>query len=287
MRMSRALKPNITQISTSEAPLETRKPTFVTRYDPTAKKAFKILRKHWSAINTGVPILKRFLKCTPRLAYRANPNLAKKLVRAKIKPTQEQNPQPTHNTELNQHNTHNDTNNDNIAYLANLIHFNVETQMPGHRSGMSSCSNSICPLHSRLINAQQVRSKITRRTYNTHGQATCDTPCVVYLIQCKVCGLQYVGQTQKSLKARFATHIKAIRDSQKRGVLQEHFKFGRCGNIKNIKLQMLHTLTPGDNDTARQTEETLKQLETLWINRLRSEFPQGLNWINYDSTVRY
>ena len=119
------------------------------------------------------------------------------------------------------------------------------------------------------------------------AQPTCDTPCVVYLIQCKICGLQYVGQTLKSLKARFAKHIQAIGDRQKRGVLQEHCRYGRCGNINNIKLQMLHTLTPGDNDTPRQTEETLKQLETLWINRLRSEFPQGLNCINYDSTVRY
>ena len=149
--------------------------------------------------------------------------MAKKLVRAKLKPIQEQNSQPTSSTEQDQCSTHNSTNN-NIAYLANLVHFNVETKTPGYRNGMSPCSNSICPLHSRLIHSQQVRSKVTRRTYNAHGQATCDTPCVVYLIQCKICGLQYVGQTQKSLKARFAKHIQAIRDRQKRGVLQKHFR---------------------------------------------------------------
>ena len=80
-------------------------------------------------------------------------------------------------------------------------------------------------------------------------------------------------------QSQISKHIQAIWDRQKRGVLQEHFRHGRCSNTNNIRLQMLHTLTPGNNDLPRQTEETLKQLETLWI--IRSEFSQGLNWANY------
>ena len=38
------------------------------------------------------------------------------------------------------------------------------------------------------------------RTFHTQGRADCNTPHVVYLIECKKCNRQYVGQTSLSLK---------------------------------------------------------------------------------------
>ena len=69
----------------TETPIEQQKPTFVTRYCPNARKAFKIVQRHWTAIDTDIPILKRFLKATPQMVYRSNPNLDNKLIRAKLK----------------------------------------------------------------------------------------------------------------------------------------------------------------------------------------------------------
>ena len=178
-------------------PLKTRKPTFVTRYSPTAKRIFKILCKHWTAIYTRIPILKRFLKCISRLAYRANPNckLAKKLVRAKLKPIQGQILSP--HTLPNKANAVNTVAQMTQTFPTWLTLYTLTlTHTLGYRNGMSPSSNSICPLHSQLINSQQVCSEITR-TYNTHGQATCDTSCIVYLIKCTICGQYYVGKTQQ------------------------------------------------------------------------------------------
>ena len=186
--------------------IEHKKPTFVTRYCPNAKRAFRIVHKHWTSMETDIPILKRFLRCTPRLAYRANPNLAKRLVRAKLK-------QPTNCSSTNSHNNKQL----NINTLANLRH--SVTPNPFGCHNFTHCSNNRCPLHLRIINSTQVRSKISRRTYHTHGQSTCDTNNMVYLIQCKKCGRQYVGQTQQSLKARYAKHLQAIRDRHRPGAL--------------------------------------------------------------------
>ena len=273
-RAKRALKTNNDKHSKhTNTPIEHKRPTFVTRYCPNAKRAFRIVHKHWITMETEIPILKRFLKCTPRLAYRANPNLARRLVRAKLK-------QPSNCSSVNNHNNKQL----NINTLANLRHSG--TLRPLDRHNFTPCSNNRCPLHLRMINSTQVRSKISRRTYHTHGQSNCDTNNMVYLIQCKKCGRQYVGQTQLPLKARYAKHLQAIKDRHRPGVLQEHFRRGDCHGIANILIQPLHVMTNNGHTTASM-EEALKLQETLWIDRLKCEYPQGLNWVRHDPTKRY
>ena len=286
----------------------TNKPVFVTRYCPTAKRTFRIVHKHWTTIDTRLPTLKKFLTNSPRLAYRANTNLAKRLVRAKLRkaPPEKTNPDETTNTQqgeeqqlqLQQQQQHNDTQNDhnnngttqhvNITELANLAHQHTVDPVHGTTMNFSLCSDQRwCPLHSRLINSQQARSNISRRTYNTRGTANCDTNFVVYLIQCNQCGKQYVGQTSQSLKRRIARHLKAIRDRQHPGALQEHFRRDECTGIENVKVQPLQVITPNSNDTSRQIEDKLKQHESHWMERLKCEYPQGLNWAKYDPARRY
>ena len=272
MRATKALKKRNNSKHQNKQ-VEQHKPTFVTKYCPNARKAFKIVCKHWAKISTEIPLLKRFLNNTPRLAYRANPNLTNKLVRAKLKrpPTNQEKPHLENTT---------DTNTD-ITELANLIHPAIK---PG--GNFTLCTNRSCPLHDKMIYKQSVRSKISRRAYHTEGSATCDTPRVVYMIQCRICGKQYVGQTAQSLKMRFARHLKAIRDTRQPGVLQEHFRKKNCTGIHNIRIQLLHAITPNRGDTAEQIEDKLKTLESLWMDRLKCEYPQGLNWAKYDPMKR-
>ena len=86
MRAERAIKKHKKDKQpTKDKQIEAQKPTFATRYCPNARRAFRIVYKHWTAANTNIPVLKRFLKVTPRLAYRANQNLARRLVRAKLR----------------------------------------------------------------------------------------------------------------------------------------------------------------------------------------------------------
>ena len=96
-----------------------------------------------------------------------------------------------------------------------------------------------------------------------------------------------MGQTQKSLKARFTKHVQAIRDRHRPGTLQEHFRHKTCGGIDNITVQLLHRVIPKVDDTPENIEDTLKQWEKLWIDRLKSGYPQGLNWAEYDPIKRY
>ena len=247
-RKTRALKTKEDKSKKSHTTVESNsKPTYVTRYCPNTRKAFRIVYKHWTNINTEIPALKRFLKITPRLAYRANANLSKRLVRAKLKPitvTIASQVNPLENTIDNTQN-HMCTDTD-IRQLACLKHSTVPVQHSSHQFGVKHCNNTRFPLHNKLVHSQRAHSRVSRRTYNTHGHATCDTQYVVYLIQCKKCGRQYVGQTQKSLKARYAKHLQAIRDWRRCGVLQEHFRDGSAVALttsqSNCCTESSHTL---------------------------------------------
>lgn len=64
------------------------KPTYTARLCPNTGKAFRIVHRHWSLIQTDLPVLKKLITTAPRLAYRANHNLSKKLVRAKLRQKQ-------------------------------------------------------------------------------------------------------------------------------------------------------------------------------------------------------
>ena len=253
------------------------KPVFTTRYCPNAMRAFRSVYKHWTSISTDNIQLRKFLSQKTRLAYRANPNLANKLVRAKLK-------QPTdHNTPNTSTEGEHPRGHIEIGHKANLKHaVQLDTIHP-----FPYCPDHRCPLHGRMIPSNLVRSRISKRSYKTRGNANCNTQYTIYLIQCRQCGRQYVGQTAQPLKKRILKHINAIKDKNRPGTLHEHFRAGKCSNTKNLSLQVLHVLLPEKEDTPEMIESNLKSLETLWIDRLKSEYPQGLNWARYDPVSRH
>ena len=74
-------------------------------------------------------------------------------------------------------------------------------------------------------------------------------------------------------------------------IAQVRFKntseLANVGSIENLSLKVLHVLTPEMDDTPEITENNLKSLETLWIDRLKCEYLQGLNWARYDPVSRH
>ena len=72
------------------------------------------------------------------------------------------------------------------------------THPPGNTPyGQSRCKT--CP---SLMTTNRFTSHCTGKTYTLRSAATCKSKDVVYLIQCKRCGLQYVGETEQALNER-------------------------------------------------------------------------------------
>ena len=58
---------------------------------------------------------------------------------------------------------------------------------------------------------QRFSSTKTQREYNIRRKYTCSSSWVIYLVTCKQCNLQYVGQTRQQMRARHYGHRSDIR----------------------------------------------------------------------------
>nr|XP_039251129.1 uncharacterized protein LOC120328667 [Styela clava] len=119
----------------------------------------------------------------PRLAYRKCPTLRDKLVRAKLKP---------------------------------------ETPVkknPGFfKCGRKSCSTCQYSEERKIATNKQKTAEIRIRQ-----KVTCNSENVIYLISCKKCGMQYIGETGRHLKYRITEHIRSIKTQNKDLVVGTHF----------------------------------------------------------------
>ena len=234
---------------------------FVTRYCSRARKVFRIVEKYWCRLLSDHACISRYIENRP---YRSNQNLARKLIRAKLKRHHKKhykrsndsttitnsagnasNINSSHSTcssssssssrRKNSSNCSDTQHNIDIARLAG-IKYNVDI---GLEISTKKCHDLNCPLHGKLKCINQVKSNISKCACITRGAADCNTKSVVYLIQCKKCGRQYVGQTGKSLKERFKKHLQKIKYNKEANTLHEHFNRRTCKGVHNMAVQIL------------------------------------------------
>ena len=271
------------------------RPTFVTRYCSRARRVFRIVQRNWSSLHSDHTEIQKYIKNRPMLAYRANPSLARKLVRAKLKrPHRKHSSKNDNNSNQSNNNTSSSSSNGtavptydaSLTDMANIKHnFDI-----GLKVTTKKCKDLVCPLHGRLKCTNQARSKISGRAYITRGLADCNTKFVVYLIECKICNRQYVGQTGQTLRQRITGHLRKIEDGKEANTVHDHFRKGECRGTRNLRVQVLHvleTVKDGKSLSMEQREIELKRIELLWMDRLMSEYPQGLNQKRLDDNKRY
>ena len=91
----------------------------------------------------------------------------------------------------------------------NLKNLLVRSKL-GHSTdprGTSHCGKPRCETCPHLRNTRTVRSTSNSKTFRVACNATCRTTDIVYLIECSLCGLQYIGQTNNPLHIRFQQHV--------------------------------------------------------------------------------
>ena len=61
------------------------------------------------------------------------------------------------------------------------------------------------------VDRQRERKSLhTGEAHHIKSHITCETFNVIYLIQCRLCNLQYIGETKRRLKDRFNEHRRPI-----------------------------------------------------------------------------
>ena len=99
------------------------------------------------------------------------------------------------------------------------------------------------------------------------GSYTCSTKGVIYLTTCSKCFKQFVGQTGRRLIDRIKEHLNCI--CLQKEVTGVHYNtVGHSHN--NLQVQVIEKVSPN-------TPNYRLEREDLWIKRLSTKTPHGLN----------
>jgi hypothetical protein len=173
----------------------------------------------------------------PILAHRRCPNLKDKLIRAKLPPCV-----PTINT----------------------------TRKIQEKT---ICEHRNCPIPKIFNKREYFHSTTTNRTYKKYHIGNCTTQNVVYMLTCKVCYHQYVGQTKRQFKIRIGEHLADIRHKRDSPV-SIHFNKD-LHTVNSLKCEIIEALK-GDPDS--ESSKSLRdRREQYWIHQLQTKHPNGIN----------
>ena len=134
------------------------------------------------------------------------------------------------------------------------------------------CASKRCKTCTRVSEGSTFRSSVTHKTYNVvspNPAMDCTTENVIYLITCKRCGIQYVGETSQKVRNRFRNRLR----QQSNLYLYKHFTSdGHCEEDISIMPIEEITSTSSVSQRARRLER-----EDYWCRELCTVYPYGLN----------
>ena len=136
---------------------------------------------------------------------------------------------------------------------------------PSTQTGNYQCKDKRC-------HAIHVKSSLKKHIHkqNKWSKAQCEqTRNLVYLIQCKKCGLQYIGETENPLHIRINGHRSDINTRKTEKPVAAHFNQpDHClQDLQVMGIEKIHT-----NDTTRR-----KLIESYWIFTKETLTPSGMN----------
>lgn len=174
-------------------------------------------------------------------AYSKNKNLANYLVRAKL------NTEPIetekHTAELNT------------------------------KVGFTKCNSNkclTCKYHSN--DKDYFKSTNYSSTFKIKQTVNCGSKNIIYLITCKKCNLQYVGETSRTLRDRTTDHRSNI-STHKKTPIGLHFNSDNH-TYRDLEITAIEKIPDGDQ---KHIVTIRKQREEFWQIKLGTKFPAGLN----------
>ena len=131
-----------------------------------------------------------------------------------------------------------------------------------------------CPL---IDKTDDFVSSTTGRKFYSMKNVNCQSSNLIYVITCKNCGIQYVGQTKNRILTRFQGHIFDIAHDNDTTVARH---FNRCPpespSLHNGLRINVATFIPAPPDT-REAKLLRDRKEKRWMHRLQTITPFGLN----------
>ena len=149
-------------------------------------------------------------------------------------------------------------------------------------------SKNGCKMCHVLSTKDHFVSSATHRIYKSEIPASiskidCNSCNLIYLITCRKCALQYVGETCQKIRDRFRIHNACMGNPDKDQncrILSEHFNKGSCKGAA-YSVNIIEKLEGDGRDENGKLDPSMttirRKKETQWMLKLRTVFPYGLN----------
>ena len=134
--------------------------------------------------------------------------------------------------------------------------------------GSGPCGQN-CMNCSNMIKTKTIKVTRTGQEYELHGTYDCNSYNLVYVITCKLCQKQYVGETKNKLKTRMAQHRFDIRHNDEFKPVACHFNSANH-NVRHVNVAIIRNNTEWTNTQRKQCERAVIEL-------FQSTIPFGLN----------
>ena len=148
-----------------------------------------------------------------------------------------------------------------------LIHSNFNNSVT-KECKVSKCRRTRCSHCKHITESTEFSSSVLSKSFQVKHNLTCSSSDVVYLITCKRCKLQYVGQTSQKCSVRMNSHkfdIKHFPNSFT--TVAEHFN-SKDHSIRDFSFMPIDKI---NNNWKRLLKET------EWMYKLGTILPDGMN----------
>ena len=139
--------------------------------------------------------------------------------------------------------------------------------------GSVKCGKSRCEVCLSIQETDAFTSTTTGESFKMNHKLNCDNNCLIYLLTCKCCGKQYVGETTDEFRLRWNNYKSNGRKNARNETcmqehLFEHFKSeDHSGFLGNVSITLI------DKTDGKES----KRRENYWMRTLKTYAPFGLN----------
>ena len=155
----------------------------------------------------------------------------------------------------------------------------VEQDIPGPSdAGSSMCNGTKCQTCQDIEECHNFEGQDPNIHYPILSKLNCSSRNIIYLVTCTLCDSQYVGQTQNSLRERWARHKHDVLQMDSTNALVKHLqRWHTYSRTYRQEFVVCPIEKIPDHTSQHHTKNIRLSRERYWIDELRTFHPYGIN----------
>ena len=141
---------------------------------------------------------------------------------------------------------------------------------PAYNGQCQKCDSRRCMTCKNIQCTQKFSSTYTGEKFIIYCNANCKTENIIYLLECAICGLQYIGETKQQLSKRLNGH-RSDANFKPDLPLSRHLRStGHHDSFGKLKVTII-------DHNPKWDDESRQERESFWIRKLKTLSPNGIN----------